>query len=120
MTSHFTARIRGRGQRGMVTLELAIGILSAAIVLFCCSAALALLILQDQLEVVATQSARHAARGDTEQVEDVKRKAPRGARVDVTKADGWATSTASAQRRWGQLGPFTVTATASAPLEPGE
>lgn len=104
----------------MVTLELAIGILSAAIVVFFCCAALALLILQDQLEVVAAQSARHAARGDMEQLDDAKSKAPRGARVEVSKVGGWATSTVTAQRSWGRLGPFTVTATAAAPLEPGE
>ena len=110
----------GRRSRGMVTLELAIGIMSAAIVLFCLSAAVGMLILQDKVEHVAAQAARFAARGDDDQLADVRKRMPKDTRLTVDKSDGWVRATASAQRSWGRLGPFTVTGRASAPLEPGQ
>lgn len=109
-----------RRTRGMVTLELAIGIMSAAMVLFGASAVIGMLILQDRIESVASQAARFSARGDEAELAKVRKKAPRGATITVQKSGGWAVAKVRAERSWGRLGPFELQAEASAPLEPGE
>lgn len=111
---------RGCPDRGMVTLELAIGLMSIAVVLFASSALIGMLILQDRAESLATQSARYAARGDQEQLGRLRTRAPRGSEVEVVRRDGWATATVRVSRSWGRLGPIRVSATASQPLEPGQ
>lgn len=105
--------------RGMVTAELAVGLLVAALVLFGASAVIGLLILQDRAESIAVQAARHAARGDAAQLERVKKSAPSNSTVQVTTREGWVQVTVTASRSWGPIGPVEVRASAEQPLEPG-
>lgn len=113
------ARRRYGPARGMVTAELAVGILVAALVLYGASGVLGLLILQDRIEAVAAQSARFAARGDAEQAGQVKRRAPRGAQVQTSRSGGWVRARVTVSRSWGPIGPVTLHAEGQAPLEPG-
>ncbi|MGA4506405.1 TadE family type IV pilus minor pilin [Propionibacteriaceae bacterium G1746] len=105
--------------RGMVTLELAVGLLTTTLVLFGASAVVGLLITQDRAETIAVQAARHAARGDQKKLAAVKAAAPSGASVDLVTRDGWVHATVVVRRSWGAIGPVTLTATAQQPLEPG-
>lgn len=116
---HHDRSRRGRS-RGMVTLELAVGLLTAALALFGASSVIGLLILQDRAETIATQAARHAARGDAEQLRRVKSFAPGDSAVDVITRNGWVHATVTVKRSWGPIGPVTLRATAQQPVEPGE
>lgn len=111
---------RPRTRRGMVTAELAIGLLTASLVLFGASAVIGLLILQDRAEAIAAQAARHAARGDARQLSEVRTRAPRGSEVTVRTSGGWAEARVTVSRSWGPIGPVKLSAVASQPLEPGE
>lgn len=111
---------RRRRSRGMVTLELAIGLLTAALALFGASSVIGLLMLQDRAESVASQAARHAARGDAKQLQRVKTFAPANSSVEVITRDGWVHATVTVTRSWGPIGPVEVNATAQQPLEPGQ
>ncbi|MGD8214862.1 TadE family type IV pilus minor pilin [Aestuariimicrobium sp. Y1814] len=113
-------RQRGIEQRGMVTAELAVGLLVAALALFGASSVIGLLILQDRAETIAVQAARHAARGDAQQLQRVKQVAPSNSTIDVSTRDGWVHVTVTATRSWGPIGPVEVSATAQQPLEPGQ
>jgi len=104
----------------MVTAELAIGVLITALALFAAAAMIGLLITQDRAESLASQTARHAARGDAEQVEALKQRAPRGSQVTIDKSEGWVRVHVAIPRSWGRVGSVTLTAEAQAPLEPGE
>ena len=111
----------GRGRsRGMVTLELAVGLLTAALALFGAASVIGLLMLQDRAESIAGQAARHAARGDTKQLKRVKAFAPSNSSVDVVTRNGWVHATVTVKRSWGPIGPVEVRASAQQPLEPGE
>lgn len=111
--------ITGR-TRGMVTIELAIGLLTATLALFGASAVIGLLILQDRAETIAVEAARHAARGDNEQLGKVKAAAPKGSRLRLITRNGWVLATVTVTRSWGVIGPVELTATAQQPLEPGQ
>ncbi|WP_245558933.1 TadE family type IV pilus minor pilin [Aestuariimicrobium kwangyangense] len=120
-TSIRPAQIRRSGrpaQRGMVTVELAIGLIFAALVLFACSAVIGLAILQGQCEDTATQVARQESRGDESAARRSRQAAPRAATITTTTKDGWVTVVVSAQRGWGTIGPVTISGEASLPLEP--
>ena len=105
--------------RGMVTLELAVGLLVAALTLFGASSVIGLLMLQDRAESVAGQAARHAARGDAKELRRVKTFAPSNSSVEVITRDGWVHATVTVTRSWGPIGPVQMRATAQQPLEPG-
>lgn len=107
-------------QRGMVTAELAVGVMVMALALLFASAVVGLLIQQDAAENIAAQVARHAARGDDAEVAKVKRRAPKGATVGLDEGDGWVRATVTIKQRWGRVGPVTLTATAQAAKEPGQ
>ena len=104
--------------RGMVTVEMALGLISTAVVLAFCSALLGLGIMQGQCEDVATQVARHVARGDDASAKRATQAAPRSARVVTTTRGGWVTVVVTARQSWGSIGPVEVAGQASMPLEP--
>lgn len=105
--------------RGMVTVETALGLIATAAVLAFCSALLGLGIMQGQCEDVATQVARHVARGDDAAAKRATNAAPRSAVVVTTTRGGWVTVVVTARQSWGSIGPVEVAGQASMPLEPG-
>ena len=115
-----TGQERHDCQRGMVTAELAVGVMVMALALLFASAVVGLLIQQDAAENIAAQVARHAARGDDAEVAKVKRRAPKGATVGLDEGEGWVRATVTIKQRWGRVGPVTLTATAQAAKEPGQ
>lgn len=115
-----TGQERHDRQRGMVTAELAVGVMVMALALLFASAVVGLLIQQDAAENIAAQVARHAARGDDAEVAKVKRRAPKGATVGLDEGEGWVRATVTIKQRWGRVGPVTLTATAQAAKEPGQ
>lgn len=104
-------------QRGMVTAELAVGVLVAGMLLAVMSGVLGLAILQDRCRDVAGLVAREVARGDEVGERVARSHAPAGADIEVDTASGWIRVTVTAQRRWGRLGPVRLVGEAVAPLE---
>lgn len=72
-----------RGQRGMVTVELALGSLAAALVLVMLSWVLAVVMLWGTCNELATAVARQASRGDQAAIASLERTKPSGARIEV-------------------------------------
>lgn len=73
-------------QRGMVTAELAVSILTVLVVSVTLSWGVFLLVMQLRCLDTAAQVARQAARGDTAAVRQAKAQAPAGSRVTVSTA----------------------------------
>jgi len=107
-----------RASRGMVTFELAVGILSAALVATMLCWMVSLVTLHIRCADAASQVARSAARGDQAGVAQAESRAPAGAQVQINQADGVVTVTVSAQSSLGVIGPVTMTGVATMPLEP--
>ena len=100
-------------QRGMVTFELAIGILSAAVVATVIGWGISLLMLQSRCTDVAGQIARQLGRGDTAAAGKLESLAaiitdekPEEVMVRVT-----------VDARFGVLGPLTVTGSGISPRQ---
>lgn len=104
-------------QRGMVTFELAIGMLSAALVATVLGWAVSLLMVQARCTDVAGQIARQLGRGDQEAAAQIVPLAPVGAQVEVTSADGLVTVRVAVDERLGIIGPVTVVGSATAPQQ---
>ena len=104
--------------RGMVTMELAVGILAAAMVAILLCWMVGLVTLHIRCADAASQVARYAARGDEAGVTAAEQRAPSGARVEIDRAGGTVTVTVSAQSSLGAIGPITMTGTAAMPQEP--
>lgn len=115
-----TKRGRWASARGIVTVEFALGLIGAVMVLGLFSGVLGLMIMQGECEDVATQVARQQARGDKAAADRAAQAAPKAAKVSRTTRDGWVVVTVSADRTWGPIGPVTVTGKATMPLEPRE
>ncbi|MCL1841848.1 MAG: hypothetical protein FWF75_08920 [Propionibacteriaceae bacterium] len=106
-----------RGCRGMVTFELAIGILSAMLVTTVLCWMVGLVTLHIRCADAASQVARYAARGDVAGVAQAEQRVPAGAQVQISQADGAVTVTVSAQSKLGAIGPVTMTGVATMPME---
>lgn len=110
-----------RGQRGMVTAELAVAILAAVLVLVTLCWGIMLLLLQLRLVDVAGAVARQAARGDRAAVAHARAQAPEHAtvRVRVTERRAYV-EVGLAARPFGRLAPTVpLRARAEAVTEPG-
>ncbi len=107
-------------QRGMVTAELAVSILSAAILMTIAAWTIGLVGLHGACRASAAEIARQVARGDTEAADRARGAVPEGAAVATRSSGGWVTITVTARRSLGRIGPVTLTGSATAPYEPGE
>ena len=76
-----------RGQRGMVTAELAVATLAALAVLLLLSWGIYLMVMQVRCIDTAAEVARQAARGDDAAVARAQREAPAGARVHINRSE---------------------------------
>lgn len=120
MTKDKQARgTRRRGQRGMVTAELAIGILTTAIVLGIACWVVSLVVLQTHCADTASQVARQLARGDTKAADEARGRAPKGARTVVQHGAGTVRVAVDVDSSWGRIGPVHLKGEATAHLEPG-
>lgn len=104
-----------RKQRGMVTFELAIGILAACLLAGMLGWTIGLVALQARCSDAAGQIVRQLARGDDEAAQEAKDRAPDGADIEVTEAPGVITVLVSVDANWGALGPVEIKGRASAP-----
>lgn len=102
---------RRRGQRGMVTVELAFALLVWAVVCVGAIGAVTALYQQGQLQVTANEVARQEARGDTAAVQRATHDAPPGARVTSRREAGAVVVEATRETR---VGPVPVTLQARA------
>jgi hypothetical protein len=76
-----------RGQRGMVTAELAVATLAALAVLLLLSWGIYLMVMQVRCIDTAAEVARQAARGDDAAVARARREAPAGARIHINRTE---------------------------------
>lgn len=105
-------------QRGMVTAELAVGILCAALVAGMLCWVLALIGLRITCQDAAAQVARQIARGDRQAAQRASDGVP-DAEVSIETAGDDIRVTVRARASWGALGPVSVQAVAQVTAEPG-
>ena len=116
-------RAFGRGSRlaasrGMVTAELAIGLLSAALATIALCWTVGLATLHIRCADVAAQVARYAARGDDAGATAAKSRAPANATIEMNDNGTSITVTVRAQSTLGRIGPVTMSGSATMPKEP--
>lgn len=118
---HFPLRVQRHkhGERGMVTAELAIGILSATVVAAVLAWAVALAGLQVRCADSAAQIARQTARNDHAAVLRARTDAPNRSTVQVTISESDVMVTVGAELRWGVVGPVAVSGSSRVTKEPG-
>lgn len=104
----------------MVTAELAVSLLAAAVLVCLAAWAVGLVSLQGSCRSSASEIADQLARGDTSVAAKARHNVPQGATVSTSTSAGWVRVRVSAERSMGRVGPITVVGTASAPLEPGQ
>lgn len=108
-----------RTERGMVTIELAVGLLTAAIAAAFACWAVNLVVLQTRCADTAAQVARQLARADQAAANQAKQRAPKGAVTTISHAEHTVTVRVDLDARWGKLGPVHLTGGATADLEAG-
>lgn len=101
--------------RGMVTFELAIGILAACLVTAMLGWGVSLFGLQARCSEAASQIARQLGRGDQEAAEEARARVPQGARVQVLDGRDEVEVAVVVEARWGSFGPVEVSGKAIAP-----
>ena len=112
--------VRRRGQRGMVTVELAIGFITVALLLALLVGVVLLGVTQSQIEGISSDLARHTARGDDATAAKVRERAPSDASIEVTREEAGVRVTTHLDVNILNLGTIPLEATAWARWEPGE
>lgn len=112
-------RVRVWDGRGMVTVELALGVLSVAVLTAMLGWIIHLGIVQVQCLDTATQVARQIARGDQHAAERAIQAAPARVRVDIRRTNGDVLAVARADVDFFGAGSVGLLAEARYPLEPG-
>jgi len=112
------ARAGHRCERGMVTAELAVGLLSAALITAVLAWTLSLVALQARCEMTATAIARQVARGDDAAAASARSAGPAGADVSISRGASIVVHV-SARSSWGPIGPIEVAGRAELIPEPG-
>lgn len=108
-----------RAQRGMVTVELAIGFITAVFVAASLVSVLLLAVAQAACAESSAQLARLAARGDEQALREARLRAPDGAAIEIEPDQGGVAARVSVEVPVIGLGAVTVAAEAWAALEPG-
>jgi len=108
---------RRLGQRGMVTAELAIGILSATMVAVCLAWAINLLAVHTECADAAAQIARAEARGDAPAATQARGHAPSGATINVDQSGSEVVVTVGVTVAFGHLVSMDVSGSATMPKE---
>lgn len=113
---------KGRGmrdQRGMVTVELAIGVVAVLLLTTVLVGIVALGIGKSACQTVSADLARQLARGDQEAAERIREAAPEGAKITVAAEDEGVRVKVQAPVRIFGIGPVQVMAESWARFEPG-
>lgn len=105
-------------ERGMVTVELALGLLAAALVALALSWVVSLVSLQTACADTASQVARQLARGDDEAAADAEGNAPAGAVVQTSTDAGRISVEVSMDASLGPVGPVPLRGAATIAMEP--
>ncbi len=108
-----------RGVRGVVTVEIAVGIVSVTMLTACLAGVSLLGIAQASAVEAGAQIARQLARGDAEAAAEVRLRLPEGARSHVQSEAGGVRATVSVPVDVPLLGLFVATGDAWAAYEPG-
>lgn len=112
---------RPRPDRGMVTAELAVGMLAVLVVTVMMAWCLHLVTRQLLLEDAAAEIARQAARGDLAAVTAARRDAPPGAVIELSREAGSVVARARLSAGGPEMLPSVeLTAVARVLVEPGE
>lgn len=106
-------------ERGMVTIELAIGVLIAAFAMAGLVGGITLGLTHAAASASAQQIALHTARGDASAVERARGEVPRGGRVEVEPQTDGVEVTVTVQPRMPVVGEITVSSRSWARWEPG-
>lgn len=106
-------------ERGMVTAELAIGLLTAAMAAAVAVFMVSLVMVQTRCGDTAAAMARQLARGDDRAAALARGTAPQGARVEVGHSASAVQVVVSVDEHLGRFGPFHLVGSAQAVLEPG-
>lgn len=109
----------GRDESGMVTVELAVGILTAALLASIMVWAVALVGVSVRCQDVAAQMVRQLSRGDREQADAARARAPEGAQLAVMLGQDRVRVVVTSEQRLGPIGPVRLSGQAEAMLEPG-
>lgn len=111
-----------RGARGMVTAELALGVLSTVVLLVGLCWGMAIAVLQVRCMDTAAETARQAARGDRAAVARARADAPTGSTVQIRTADDRVVVEVDLEARPGsvRLPAIHLHARAETVLEPGQ
>lgn len=104
-------------QRGMVTFELAVGLLTACLVTALLGWGIGLVGLQARCTESAGQIARQLGRDDEQAAAEARGRVPDGAAVQVIEAATEVTVVVSVERSWGAFGPVIIRGRAAAPAE---
>ncbi|SDD10165.1 TadE family protein [Auraticoccus monumenti] len=111
-----------RGDRGMVTAELALGTVAALVLMVLLGGCLGLVGVQLANGAIAAEVAEQVARGDEEAAERAQRRGGDDVEVEVQRSAGGVVVRASREvAPVGPLGPrLTITGSARASWQPGE
>ncbi|MCL2490333.1 MAG: hypothetical protein FWF36_06390 [Propionibacteriaceae bacterium] len=104
-------------ERGMVTAELAIGILSATMVAVCLSWGINLLAVHTECADVAAQIARAEARGDAPASTLARGHAPTGASISIDQTGSQVVVTVGVPVSFGHIASVGVSGSATMPKE---
>jgi len=109
----------GQRQRGMVTAELAIGILSATMLAIGLCWSISLIVIHTECADAAAQIARAEARDDATASAQATQHVPGGATIAIDHTDGQERVTVSVLVSLGHVFRIQVSGTAVMPKEPG-
>lgn len=112
-------RDRSWDARGMVTVELAVGFVTATVLTVTLAAIVLLGVAQAACARASSEVARQVARGDTVAARTAQNQAPTGAHTRVVREPGGVSVRVSAAVRVLGIGSVTVTAENWAAWEPG-
>ncbi|WP_341729152.1 TadE family type IV pilus minor pilin [Brooklawnia sp.] len=114
-TDSVSGLLRQSRQRGMVTVELAVGMLTACLMAGMLGWTVSLVALQARCSDAAGQIARQLARGDQEAAQQAEVHMPDGAALTVLESDARVTVLVAVETHWGALGTVAIEGRASAP-----
>ena len=117
--SWFGRRRARRGQRGMATVEFAIGLVTLVLLVSALVGIVLLGVSQSGIQTVSSELAKHLARGDDALAEKTKEKAPKRARIEVERAESGVRVTTRLDVSILHVGAIPLEATAWAHWEPG-
>ena len=115
----FGRRRARRGQRGMVTVEFAIGLITIAMLVSTLVGIVLLGVSQSGIQTVSSDLAKHLARGDDAMAEKTKEKAPDRSRIEIERAEAGVRVTTRLDVPILNFGSIALVATAWAHWEPG-